>query len=547
MKGQVLDVARFIRPRRQLRRALQALMALIVVFVGLLFAVVTIIQARAPGLVPWLTPQAVSGAPRALAPRVSFYPQRDGISSVAPTLDQRGASLVVYSPSGAALTVGTPFGLAICSTEAQTVRLKDFIDTGSPVTALAYAPDGNVLASGSFTDTIQIWDIRAAARLSHSFGDKQDAVNSLAYSPDGTMLVSGSADGAVRLWRVADGSLIRTLKGHQGAVRSVAFSPDGSLVASGGVDGSVHMWQVDGDFSTSSVFDDSGGVPAVSFSNDGSLLAVGSGDGAVRLLDAKTGKLVQTWSGLSSSVTALEFSPDSALLASGSYDGSLLVRSVPDGKVVATLNNSNGVASLTFNPDGSTLAAGGIDGAVEMWAVSAITAPAQPAVALAPIVVPTQPAVIRVPVVVPTQPAVAPVSVALACTDVAAFIGDVTVPDNSLVAPGVLLNKTWRFRNAGTCTWGAGYHLAFVGGECAGRSAAGAHCADAARRHRGRDRPDGRADVMWRLPGQLAADQRGEHCLRPPRHHRHPGWRGARVAAGARSGHFGQLDEHQCR
>lgn len=458
MKRQVFDVARFIRPKRRVRRALQALVALIVVFAGLLFAVVTIIQARAPGLVPWLTPQAVSGVSRVLTPIVSFYPQMEEISSVAPALDQRGASLVVYSPSGAALTVGTPFGLAICSMEARTVRLEDFIDIGSPVTALAYAPDGNMLASGSYTDTIQIWDIRATARLSRSFGDKQDAVNSLAYSPDGTLLVSGSADGAVRLWRVADGSLLRMLKGHLGAVRSVAFSPDGSLVASGGVDGSVHMWQVDGDFSTSSVFDNSGGVPTVSFSNDGSLLAFGSGDGLVRLLDAKTGKLVQTWSGHGSVVTALGFSPDSTVLASGSYDGSILVRSVADGKVLAMLNNSNGVASLTFNPDGSMLAAGGIDGAVEMWAVSAITAP---------VVVPT-PAAIRVPVVVPTQPAVAPVSVALGCTDIAAFVGDVTIPDNTLVAPGVLLNKTWRFRNVGTCTWGAGYRLAFVEGNALG-------------------------------------------------------------------------------
>ncbi len=454
------NVASFVRPKRQLRRVPLALFTLIAVFAALLFAVVTIIQARAPGVSPWPTPQAISGVSRALTPILRFYPQMDGISSMAPALDQTGASLVAYSPAGEALAVGTPFGVVICSVDARTVRLRDFVDTGGPVTALAYAPNGNTIASGSYTDTIQVWDLHATGRLSQALGDRQDAVNSLAYSPDGVMLASGSADGGVRLRRTADGELVRALKGHRGAVRSVAFSPDESLVASGGVDGSIHMWQVDGDFSTSSIFDDSGGVPVVSFSHSGSLLAFGSGDGLVRLLDANTGKLVQTWSGQGSTVTALEFSPDDSILASGSHDGSVFVRSVADGKVLAMLNNSKGVASLTFSPDGAILAVGSIDGEVEMWVVAAITA--------GPNVEPTQPAVMRVPVVAPTQPAVASWSGAPACTDIATFVGDVTIPDNTLVAPEALLNKTWRFRNVGTCTWGAGYRLGFFGGNAMG-------------------------------------------------------------------------------
>ncbi len=51
------------------------------------------------------------------------------------------------------------------------------------------------------------------------------------------------------------------------------------------------------------------------------------------------------------------------------------------------------------------------------------------------------------------------------CTNNAAFVSDVTVPDNTAVATGQAFNKIWRIRNTGTCTWGAGYRFAFVTGQ----------------------------------------------------------------------------------
>ncbi len=51
------------------------------------------------------------------------------------------------------------------------------------------------------------------------------------------------------------------------------------------------------------------------------------------------------------------------------------------------------------------------------------------------------------------------------CLDRAAFIGDVTIPDNTTVVAGTSFVKTWRLRNDGTCIWGQGYSLVFVEGE----------------------------------------------------------------------------------
>jgi len=55
-------------------------------------------------------------------------------------------------------------------------------------------------------------------------------------------------------------------------------------------------------------------------------------------------------------------------------------------------------------------------------------------------------------------------ALAAACTDRAAFVTDVTIPDNTNLAAGSPFTKIWRLRNDGTCTWDEGYKLVFVDG-----------------------------------------------------------------------------------
>jgi Ig-like domain from next to BRCA1 gene len=48
------------------------------------------------------------------------------------------------------------------------------------------------------------------------------------------------------------------------------------------------------------------------------------------------------------------------------------------------------------------------------------------------------------------------------CIDKAAFVADVTIPDNTLLKKNTGITKTWRIKNAGTCTWADGYQLTFT-------------------------------------------------------------------------------------
>src|SRR5262249_11718501 len=69
-----------------------------------------------------------------------------------------------------------------------------------------------------------------------------DAIRALAFSPDGRILAAGSDD-SVRLWDVATGQERITLKGHTGEILCLAFAPDGHTLATGSRDGTVRLWR----------------------------------------------------------------------------------------------------------------------------------------------------------------------------------------------------------------------------------------------------------------------------------------------------------------
>src|SRR5437667_160242 len=67
-------------------------------------------------------------------------------------------------------------------------------------------------------------------------------VNAVAFSPDGKLLASTSNDKMVRLWNVATGAALQILEGHPPYISAVAFSSDGKLLASASDDNIIRLW-----------------------------------------------------------------------------------------------------------------------------------------------------------------------------------------------------------------------------------------------------------------------------------------------------------------
>jgi len=69
-----------------------------------------------------------------------------------------------------------------------------------------------------------------------------EAVLAVAFAPQGDMLATASGDGTVRLWDMGTDLPLYTLKGHTDWVLCISWSPDGHYLASGSMDNDVRIW-----------------------------------------------------------------------------------------------------------------------------------------------------------------------------------------------------------------------------------------------------------------------------------------------------------------
>lgn len=116
------------------------------------------------------------------------------------------------------------------------------------------------------------------------------AVRAVAWSPNGQMLATGSENAIVRLWNATMSEVIHTLEGHEEGLRALYFSQSGEVLVSVAGDQEVRIWNtISGkeihqleDYGR--VAEDYGGTTAVGFSPAGEVLVAMSDDKTVVLL-----------------------------------------------------------------------------------------------------------------------------------------------------------------------------------------------------------------------------------------------------------------------
>ena len=238
----------------------------------------------------------------------------------------------------------------------------------SLVVSVAFSPDSTTIASGSWDNTIQLWDVATKRNIGTLEGDNV-SIRALAFSPDGTILASNALQG-VKLWEISTQKEIATFKGHTSRVTAVAFSPEGTTLASGSWDDTVKLWDIETGTNIATLEGHTFRVNSIAFSPDGTTLASGSSDDTVKLWDVVTGANIFTLQGHTSWVNSIAFSSDGTTLASGSSDDTVKLWDVVIGENIATLEgHTDRVTSVAFLPDGTTLASGSSDDTIKLWDV----------------------------------------------------------------------------------------------------------------------------------------------------------------------------------
>ncbi|XQQ07243.1 MAG: AAA-like domain-containing protein [Leptolyngbya sp. IPPAS B-1204] len=210
--------------------------------------------------------------------------------------------------------------------------LQTFSEHQSPILAIDFSSTSQAIASSSENSLIKLW--QQDSRLVRTLVGHVGSVNDLAFSPIDPLLASVSRDGAIRLWRSnpsspspidsvsrtewrGEGELLTSFGDYDVEIRAVAFDPRRSELATTW-NKTIKIWSTNGTL-LKTLRGHQAKVNHVAFSPDGQLFASASEDNTVKLWN-QNGEELTTLDSHTAPVRAVAFSPDSRILVSVSDD-----------------------------------------------------------------------------------------------------------------------------------------------------------------------------------------------------------------------------------
>ena len=152
---------------------------------------------------------------------------------------------VAFSPGGALLAAAGDGTLRVWRSAdgAQVASLSTGEGRQFALTSVAFDRGGTLVAAGSSSGTVWLWDRRRAKSLTR-LARNGDAVTDVSFDAAGRYLVAVLAHrGTANVWSVPRGQLVTTLRTRASSVEGAAFAPSGRRVAVAGAGGRVTVFE----------------------------------------------------------------------------------------------------------------------------------------------------------------------------------------------------------------------------------------------------------------------------------------------------------------
>lgn len=195
------------------------------------------------------------------------------------------------------------------------------------VTALAFSPDGKLLATGSGESSrageLKIWSVENAKLVKEISDPHSDTIMGLEFSPDGKFLATASTDRLAKIFDVSTSQLVHLYEGHSHHVLDVTWKADGKVLASCGADGVIKLWDTETGEQKETIEGYEKEITSLSFIGKTDQLLASSGDPTVR-------RGQQRLRGISTFVHTSVVSADGKTVVAGDQDGRLFIWHTPD-------------------------------------------------------------------------------------------------------------------------------------------------------------------------------------------------------------------------